>query len=378
MPTSPEDPHSCLPRTRRRRIRLGPGAALAAVTASLVAALAGAVPAIAQDRGTPCTPVTVPVTLAGQTGTMAATLCTPKGARSLQILVHGHTYNRSYWDAPYEPDTYSYVRHANEAGYATLAVDRLGDGESWRPVSALTTYDNQVDTVHAFVVAAREGAFGHAFDTITLVGHSYGSVTIMGVAGRYHDVDALVVTGGGHQVGYDHVATHYAPLVRPAVLDPKFAGSGYDPGYITPTDHGVFVKKDNIEPELLELNETVLKDTGTVVELATLFVEFPKNETMLNLSREIDIPVFTINGQDDPFFCQVGSALPPLGGLNPLEAPPCTSDEALAAFEKRYYGPDATVEAHVIPGTGHGLTIERTAPDGYAAMTDFIDRHVGS
>lgn len=363
-------------RVRRPRApRRGLARAVSAVAMAAAITVAGSVAAQAEPTAqTTCKPVTVPVTVGGLTGPMSGTLCVPAGATTLQILVHGHTYNRHFWDSPYEPDTYSYVQDMNEAGYATLAIDRLGVGQSFRPPSALVTYDSTVDTTHAFVSAARGGDFGTTFSDVVLVGHSMGTGIIYGVAGKYQDTDALVVVGGGHEVDADYVAINYTPQVRPAPLDPKFAGKVLDPGYITTSDHNIFVNKDNIDPAALKLNQTLLKDVDSAVALLTYFATFPANRTMLNLSKNINVPTFTINGQEDPFFCRAASLLPD----HPLQAPDCSTAQTLANFERPFYGPNATVEAAVVPGTGHGATIERTAPIVYDKITDFVDRHVGA
>lgn len=46
------------------------------------------------------------------------------------------TYNQYYFDIQYQPEIYSSATAANRAGYATLAIDRLGAGASLRPPSA--------------------------------------------------------------------------------------------------------------------------------------------------------------------------------------------------------------------------------------------------
>src|SRR4051812_3632093 len=110
---------------------------LAAGTAAAGCVLlpAGGVAGADTASTTECRNVTVPITVGDQTGAVAGTLCAPPEATSLQVLVHGLTYNRGYFDIPIEPDTYSYARAANRAGYATLAIDRLADGQSLHPLS---------------------------------------------------------------------------------------------------------------------------------------------------------------------------------------------------------------------------------------------------
>ena len=52
-------------------------------------------------------------------------------AKTLQVLVHGITYDHTYWAGfqtiPFSA-LYSWVIFANAEGYSTLAIDRLGDG----------------------------------------------------------------------------------------------------------------------------------------------------------------------------------------------------------------------------------------------------------
>ena len=68
---------------------------------------------------------------------------------------------------------------------------------------------------------------GHAFAHVILVGHSVGSVEAWIEAARYHDVDAMIVTGALHALSPDLPALQSD--LYPAADDPEFAGSGLDP-----------------------------------------------------------------------------------------------------------------------------------------------------
>ena len=64
---------------------------------------------------------------------VSARICHPTLPRNssrwsdtIQLLVHGATYNKIMWDFPYQPETYSYTQRMNAAGYSTIAVDLLG------------------------------------------------------------------------------------------------------------------------------------------------------------------------------------------------------------------------------------------------------------
>lgn len=340
--------------------------------AAAVVGLVGSVAPVAmasEPGGTNCRDVTVPITLAGQSGPIAGTLCGPEDAKTIQVLVHGLSYARYYWDLPYQPDRYSYPRAANKRGYATLAIDRLGIGNSWHPASPLITYDNNASAVHQVIQAVRGGQLGTRFDKVVLVGHSLGTVIAYNEAGTYQDVDAVVFTGAAHLADAPNIATKVRLNTIPAFLDPKFAGSGYDPGYQTtrPGTRGVFYHLPNADPEVIALDER-LKQTFNDVELDTAFTYVPASATKLaaaSPSKRINVPTFTILGNEDSFFCR--------GTL----VADCSSSAALAAFERPYFGPRAVVEAKVIPGAGHDLSLERTAPTSNAAILDFIDRHVG-
>lgn len=50
----------------------------------------------------------------------------PSRADTVQVLVHGITYNMAYWDAAYKPEMYSYARFAAARGFATLNLARFG------------------------------------------------------------------------------------------------------------------------------------------------------------------------------------------------------------------------------------------------------------
>jgi hypothetical protein len=56
---------------------------------------------------------------------------------TLQILVHGSTFNKIMWDFPYKPETYSWTRYMNLNGYSTLAVDLIGKSQGSKLVAGI-------------------------------------------------------------------------------------------------------------------------------------------------------------------------------------------------------------------------------------------------
>jgi pimeloyl-ACP methyl ester carboxylesterase len=337
---------------------------LAALTAGALVVCTGlTAPAASATQATTCTNVAVPVTATGQAATITGTLCAPPGATTVQILIHGWSYARYYWDLPYQPDTYSYVRAANRRGYATLDIDRLGDGQSTHPLSAFDNFYADVSTVHQVITALRDGRLGTPYSKVIEVGHSLGGIVTMAEAGLYKDVDAIIPTGIAHSLNYVNVVTKIIADDYPATLDPKFTTSGLDAAYLTsdPGTRGGFYLNDPsaTDPGAVAADEQ-LKQTGNLVELGTLAAY-----NVLNADRTLDIPVDAVVGQQDPFICG-------------LLGPSCSSSDALAAFERPFYGPNATVVADVVPNTSHDLQLERSAPSSNAQMLDFSDTYVGA
>lgn len=309
-----------------------------------------------------CTDVRVPITLSdGSSGSIAGRLCVPAGATSVQLLLHGITYGQFYWDFPFQPENYSYVMAANQAGYATFNIDRLGAGSSFHPASALVTLESNVGAVHQVIQALRKGTVGGtAFERVILVGHSYGSLVSFTVAGRFQDVDALVPTGASHRMNTVNMLTRVSPTMLPATLDSKFASSGLDVGYLT-TRLGtrvVFHNVHNTDPAVIAVDEQ-LKETVTASELITVIPA-----SVLNPSRNINIPVLAVNGADEPLFC------------NGLLAGDCSSAAALIASERPFYGPDVTLDALVVPDGGHDVTLALSAPKTIAAIQEWLSDHV--
>lgn len=343
-----------------RRSRSLLAAATAAVTCVLL--LVGGEASAQVSAASTCRNVEVPVTVGSQGGAIAGTLCAPPDATSLQILVHGLTYNRGYFDVAIEPDTYSYARAANRAGYATLAIDRLASGQSLRPLSLFNTVQSDIRTVHEVVQAARRGTFGTTYTKVITVGHSLGSIVAQGEAGSFGDVDAIITTGFSSAFNYLNAIVRVTGNVHPAASDPRFAGAGVDPLYFTtvPGTRTVFTNPENTEPELHAYDEAVLKDTTTYTEVAT-FATFPFTNAIAN----IRVPVLAVTGTKDPIFCGLGAA-------------DCTDSATLQAHERAFYTSGNTVEAYAVPDTGHDVELATTAPLAHQRMIQFSDTYIGA
>lgn len=332
-------------------------AGLCALTLALL------VPSGAEAQGSlRCQELTFPVTLSPSDATVYdvfGILCSRGGVqnKTFQITLHGSTYSRLYWDWPFQPAIYSYMRYATTAGYAVLNLDRIGIGRSDRPPAAELTIESNAYVVHQIVQALRGGdlvvpPFGRIrAERVVLVGHSLGSVISIQEAATYDDVDGVVLTGVTHTV----TPALGELSLYPASLDPRFSGSGIPDGYLTtvPGTRGIFYHAPFYSRRVLAIDEQN-KETVTPGELETAV-------PALGLSGEIHVPVLVVVGNNDRAFCTDPSCL----------------ESGSIATEPSFYPDDACARAIAIPGAGHDLNLHFQAPYTYLTILQWINRRVG-
>ncbi|GAA0728393.1 alpha/beta hydrolase [Dactylosporangium roseum] len=285
--------------------------------------------------------------------TLWGQLCYPGTVRPriVQLLVHGATYNHLYWDFPAGNGYYSYVNAATAAGYATFNVDRIGAGNSSHPSSDRLTMQAYAVAMHDAVTALRSGSLdGHAFSGVVWVGHSMGAALAWYEIPRYHDVDAAILTSALHGTpNPEGIAIFY-----PATSDPKFAGSGLDAGYITtqPGQRGYFYDPATTAPAVLTVDEAN-KDVVAVAPSAAPATPY-----------DITVPVLLVDGATDRAQCPAATEYD------------CTDQASVLAYESQFYLPQAHLEVHMIPHTGHNVALSTTASVADAVMLAWIRSHV--
>jgi pimeloyl-ACP methyl ester carboxylesterase len=295
---------------------------------------------------------------------------------AVQVLVSGTAYGRSYWDFPYAPDTYSYVRAAAQAGYTTFDFDRIGIGQSTHPLSTQVTVPANAATIHQAISLLRAGAVdGVRYDHVVIVGHSLGSLIAWYEAGTYHDVDAVVISGILHSFNPAGVAQFVASLY-PAALDPRFFGKVVDPGYLTTlpgTREASFYYPPDTDPNVVATDEA-LKETATVPEAAGVFAqELPgvlrplsepvcallptmcdgvASSVVYGITRDITVPVLEVVGQYDALLC---------GGASGANR--CRDVGTVRQDESTYFSGIARrcLAVAELPSSGHDLNLERNA-----------------
>lgn len=317
----------------------------------LIVAVAPSASATSESSALParCQDVTIPATIASGKVSLYGKFCLPRVGKpsTVQILVHGATYNHLYWDFPGFNGKYSYTRAANIAGYATLAIDRLGTGKSTRPASQHVTYTAQISTLHQVVQKLRSGLAGNKFKKVMMVGHSFGSAYTIGEAATYKDVDAVLLTGNGHQVS-KLTQEQSVTFFHPANAEERF--KDLDDGYVTTIpglrdDGGFLYDMSRTDPAVVAVDEAT-KDVISKAEFATR----PPNLGVL--SRDIRVPVLIATGQQDTHYCGEG-------------ANDCTSSRTYYDAEAPFYN---TCMSVMFLRAGHDINLHKTAPGSFAKM----------
>jgi pimeloyl-ACP methyl ester carboxylesterase len=342
------------------------------LTCSLLACLgllAGALvaPQAAAASAVSCSQIDLPISAPTPRDTIHGQLCMPTGSApsTVQLLVPGGTYNRAYWDFPYQPERYSYQRDMASHGYATFAMDRLGTGQSTKPSSTeLADVGVEAESIHEVIGQLRAGRVGGVrFDRVVLVGHSLGSGVATLEAARYHDVDGVILTGTTHQVSALQLVNSFAIYLYPVTLDPQLRKNGSDPGYFTtrPGLRGpVFYVASNSDPQAIATDEATKDQTPAVgVGNALVFGNLGP------ASRDIDVPVLLAVGEKDFAFC---------GFL----ARDCSSAEALRGQEAPFFGPAAELSTFVLPESGHSITLHKNTDEYREATRAWLRARFGT
>jgi pimeloyl-ACP methyl ester carboxylesterase len=265
------------------------------------------------------------------------------------LLLHGGTYNSSYWSWPQDPTDHSFVWQALAAGYAAMVPDRLGYGQSSRPPSSEVTFAAQALTLHQVVLDLHNGRLGR-YQSIIGVGHSYGSAELANLAATYpHDFSALVMTGSGHRVSAQttqQAVTLFAPA--DSLLRQRFGN--LDPGYVTSINSqarlAVLYDPRYVSKAVLDY-DTATEDTLPIGEAATRPADIAAD------TAQFTVPSMLIDGQHDSHYCR-GAQTIPEPGLDD-----CSSGAALYSSERANY-PQCFATA-VVPDSGHDLTTEQGA-----------------
>lgn len=331
------------PRLRGWR-RLTIAATIAAVAVTAAGGVAGARPERPLDAtaAPACRVLHVPVDITTDTGpaTMWSQLCVPRQAHRVQLLVHGASYTHTYWSMTPQ-EQYSYTLQAWRRGWATLAVDRPGHGQS-TPVGPEQPAPQIVANALArLVLDLHRGRYGQRFDTVLMVGHSAGTAMTLYTVQNHPELAGqlagVALTGMVHAPNLADVAVP-AEVVHPANTEPRFADLPDGWNTTIPGTRQALWWSPSSPPQLAQQDEDT-KDYWSTPELTGA------REYWAQPTTAAFPPVLVLAGDEDQSFC---------GGDAPRGR--CHDDAALLANEQGYFRAGTDLTAHLVPGAGHCLS----------------------
>jgi pimeloyl-ACP methyl ester carboxylesterase len=274
----------------------------------------------------------------------------------LQLLVHGSTYNKSYWSGLGAAAKYNWQLFASKRGYHTLAIDRVGHGQSPVHPDPLSVVHIGLHTAvtRSLVTVLRQtnNPLHKIFKKITFVGHSYGSVTGIAFVGANQDaVDALILTG--------YSTTPYAPVLSALTADLASARAAFPRFASLPPGYGALASEAVRESAFysgdydaaVARRDFAVADTVAAGEL--LYTKLGHGSA-LGFRK----PVLVITGSEDKSACNVAAA-------------PC--EEILNRTRAQF--PDAkSYDFYAPPRTGHDITLHETAQVTFGVVHDWLDR----
>ncbi|KAJ2916917.1 hypothetical protein MD484_g3486, partial [Candolleomyces efflorescens] len=285
-------------------------------------------------------------------------LCVPTNgtaSKTVELAVHGIGPDHSYWTLGGRGSKYNYVEAALKAGRAILVYDRLGVGKSAKPdgISKVQTA-TEVEIAAQLAKYLRGNPQGHNFSRVIGIGHSYGSVQLVGVAGKYGNLlDATILTGfsTSDQFVLPAIATFGWEIA--SLNNPKRFG-GLQSSYITPHDisniQQNFFRFGNYDPAILQAAEDT-KWTATLGELLTQGASPAFNYTN---------PVLVVTGDKDYIFCGGNCYQKTADGSNLIEG-------------SKVLFPNVSNFSTIIPAeVGHGINFQLNAADTYARINGWV------
>ncbi|KAK3328710.1 Alpha/Beta hydrolase protein [Apodospora peruviana] len=313
------------------------------------------------------------------TFTIRGTYCIPPShipaQDTLEILLHGITYNKTMWtgygfasnrdpSSPLGTNYYNWHHHANTRGYATLAIDRLGHGANPDRPDPLSVVQPQiqVDLLQALLTSVRSSScpavnpLHTIYGKVVLVGHSWGSYLSVGLAKQFPTsplVDALVLTGFSTTINASVLtASEFVPA---ALQDPeRFPGHAYGYATMARAAKRLTYYGGEYDPAIPAF-DFAYKDTVTAGE-AGAFVAVLDGGSAVGFSK----PVLVVTGAEDKVLCKFRDV---------------TCAEILNKSRKWF--PDVKGDAYEylsVAETGHDLTLHYSAPETFEQVHDWLDK----
>ncbi|KAF7973732.1 hypothetical protein HWV62_14300 [Athelia sp. TMB] len=306
---------------------------------------------------------------------ISATYCPPTKivahrATTVQLLLHGALSNKHYWSAlgpvgsslQYQPYNYSYVDFARNEGYSTLALDRLGAGNSSHPDPTLVRTEIEAQITNTIIQQLRRSSLPFSFlsERIILVGHSFGSFVINAVLNEYPQAaDAAIMTSYAHVFAQANSSVGEQVFAPARDVFPSRFGH-LDPGYLTQSNESdyravFFAMDDSFAPTIPQVLFDH-QDVQAVGEQSSIYAELDGGfETLVAGSYKGHV-AFMAGQQDEPFCagdCGTGNA-------------------SLLALSQPFFPVAKNFSSFLVPDTGHLMQYHHSARSAFALLHEWL------
>ncbi|KAK2810702.1 hypothetical protein FQN50_002745 [Emmonsiellopsis sp. PD_5] len=308
-----------------------------------------------------------PLVPVGGTYNISATFCEPEEyneANAVQLLAHGATYNKLYWSGlglpEDEAEPYDWTRFATDRGYAVLAIDRLGSGNSSHPDPLLEVQASlEAEVLHQIVLQLRNGELGKKFSKVAYVGHSMGSLIGMRATQLHpQDFDAVILTGWSANF-VENFPKILVGVLLPAALGLPNRFAAFNPLYLVLSIQQfvrqAFYGPDGTFDPAIEQYNWDNRDAVGLGELVSILA----GTTETTYAG----PVHIIDGELDAAFCTSNGKCAPGRNTAPGNTAPLFPNAKKFTYD-------------LIPNTGHCLNLHLNAHETFTAAHDFLHENV--
>ena len=304
--------------------------------------------------------------------------CVPFGSpkEALQLLVHGNTYDHTYFSAFQDSPSNNpngYADYSLSQRYATLAIDRLGTGASDHPDPVNVVQEPfHTEILHNLVQQLRGPASQQnplsGQSKIVWVGHSYGSILGTQLSAKYpNDIDAFIQTGLAIPLPNESASNGQlaCEFVQAGSYDPtEFPPSTYIPGYVVSSSKQGREEAYYAQPS--DFSATIYSSDFQDQKSMTLGEALTQT---LGNSTAYSNPVLVYTGQQDAMFCG--------NGTRAIGEPDCGPGGSQIAAVKSIYPavPVNNFESFAQPNAGHCSHMHYTARESFVKVSDFLEKH---
>jgi pimeloyl-ACP methyl ester carboxylesterase len=252
-------------------------------------------------------------------------VCKPS---TVVLLQHGLSYHKEAWDWP----GYSVAQPLARAGYAVVAIDRLGYGESKLENGYNVSFEAYGHMANQIVTQLR-GEFAH----VVMGGHSAGAGVSEFAQGVFGSADAIMALGWHHRPS-DQIGKDFFTGDNPRALQ-----GDYEYFLETPEHRAWMFHEPDADPAVVRAdNEAAnLTPSGEILTIG--------KQPSRNAVGNVKVPVFIQLSEKDRLF-----------------------EPQYADLHKTEFVSSPSVTVDIIPTAGHTFMLAPQGPAGTARMVDWL------